>query len=157
ITVNFAIVESATPGNHTVTVTAGGQTSNRINFFVQVPTSVQVISASLSSTLPNGCTMSPPTIGTQLNVRYQLLDQSGAGIAAAMPLKEDVTQLTILEVQNPNFDVIGKNVTPSGNTNNDGTFIDNPIGVCGAPELLPPAVEGSQGTFKQRLYITLGS
>lgn len=35
---SFAISGSATSGNHSVTVTAGGQTSSGINFFVQIPT-----------------------------------------------------------------------------------------------------------------------
>jgi hypothetical protein len=157
ITVNFDIVPSATPGNHAVTVTAGGRTSNSINFFVQVPTALQVLSANRSSGLPNGCTMSPPTIGTELNIRYRVLDQSNQPIASLMPLREDLTLLTIIGVQNPAFDVIGGNVTATGNTEASGEFTDNPIGVCGAPELLPPAVEGSQGTFRQRLYILVGS
>jgi hypothetical protein len=160
ITVNFAIVGSATPGNHAVTVTTdggGGRTSNSINFFVQVPTALQVLSANLSSGLPNGCTMSPPTIGTQLNIRYQVLDQSNQPIVALMPLREDLTMLTIIGVQNPNSDRFDVPVTSSGNTEASGRFTDNPVGVCGAPELLPPAVEGTQGTLMQRLFIPLGA
>jgi hypothetical protein len=160
ITVNFDIVVSATPGNHAVTVTTdggGGRTSNSINFFVQVPTALQLLSANLSSGLPNGCTMSPPTIGTQLNIRYQVLDQSNQPIVALMPLREDLTMLTIIGVQNPNSDRIDVPVTSSGNTEASGTFTDNPVGTCGAPELLPPAVEGSTATLRQRLFIRLGS
>ncbi len=39
IAANFAIATTAGAGAHAVTVTANGQTSNSINFFVQVPTS----------------------------------------------------------------------------------------------------------------------
>jgi hypothetical protein len=38
ITASFAISTSAPSGNHSVTVTAGGQTSSGTNFYVQIPT-----------------------------------------------------------------------------------------------------------------------
>jgi len=39
---NFVVSSSASAGNHTVAVTVSGQTSNSLNFFVQVPTSLSL-------------------------------------------------------------------------------------------------------------------
>jgi hypothetical protein len=44
IQASFTVSSSATGGNHPVTVTASGQSSNSINFYVQIPTSLSIAS-----------------------------------------------------------------------------------------------------------------
>jgi hypothetical protein len=150
----FTIASNAPGGNHAVAVTTSlGQTTTiNGNFFVQIPTSLQVLIAGMFSS-PNGCTPSQP-FGTQLRIRYQVKDQSGSDIVTTIPIREDLTNLTILGVQNPSFNVINGFVTPSGNTDSDGTFLDNPIGVCAAPPAFPA---GERATFRQRLFALIGS
>lgn len=71
IQANFQIASTATPGNHSVTVT-NGQTSNGVNFFVQVPTSIAVINTVSSG--PNSC--SNGMAGWKRVVTLQLRDQN---------------------------------------------------------------------------------
>lgn len=150
----FTIAANAQGGNRAVTVTTSlGQTTTISgNFVVQVPTSVQVTFQALSS-LPNGCPSNLP-FGTQLRIRYQVKDQSGNAITTTIPIREDRTNLTILGVQNPTFNEFNVFVTTSGNTDGDGTFLDNPIGVCAEPPAFPA---GTRATFRQRLFAPIGS
>lgn len=54
ITANYTSNDDASGGNHGVTVTSNGQTStNNVNFYIQIPTSLQVLSV---TTLPTGTT-----------------------------------------------------------------------------------------------------
>jgi hypothetical protein len=41
----------------------------------------------------------------------------------------------------------------SGPTDSDGTFVDDPIGVCGGPDPFPA---DARATYKQNLYILIG-
>lgn len=150
----FTIATNAPGGNHAVTVTTSlGQTTTISgNFVVQVPISLEVTFAGLSS-LPNGCPSDRP-FGTRLRLRYQVRDQSGNAIATTIPIREDLTNLTILGVQNPDFNIFNDLVTPSGNTDGDGSFVDNPIGVCSQPPAFP---SGTRATFRQRLFALIGS
>lgn len=72
IQASFAISSSASGGNRSVTVTAAGQTSNTVNFYVQVPTSVAVI----STTVQGPAVCSPGFAGWSRTVTLGLRDQS---------------------------------------------------------------------------------
>jgi hypothetical protein len=150
----FTIATNAPAGNHAVSVTTSfGQTTTVLgNFFVQVPTSLQVLFAALSS-FPNGCPSDEP-LGTRLRIRYHVKDQSGSPIITTIPIREDLTNLTILGVHNPGFDVFNGSPTTSGNTEGDGSFVDDPVGVCAEPPTFP---SGTRATFKQRLFVVIGS
>ncbi|HEY6333670.1 MAG TPA: IPT/TIG domain-containing protein [Blastocatellia bacterium] len=108
IFVDFNIAQNASPGNHSVTVTVSGQTSDPpVNFFVQVPTRVTVDSPGNPGTVvvidpgpgnivtangetPNG---GSNVCGAYENVTYQLADQKGNPIEAAGTSMEVVTQV----------------------------------------------------------------
>lgn len=155
----FNVAANATAGNHGVfATTSTGLSSNGGNFFVQVPASLTVLLAGPALPLPNGCPQSPPPeIGTQLRISYQINDQTGMPITAAMTgVREDKINLTILGQQNPNFNQYDVPLI-AGATQNDGTFVDVPIGVCGDPAQLPPAVRNSFGTFTQNIYVLVGT
>jgi hypothetical protein len=81
LSVNLNISANATPGDHGVTVTTSGKTSNSVNFFVQVPTSLRRDSISGVNDQLGGC-------GATRTLAYHLLDQEGAEISSGDSLKE---------------------------------------------------------------------
>ncbi len=85
IQATFQIAATAPAGNHSVAVTASGQTSNSVNFFVQVPTSLSIV-AGTDSTLPES-SCSAGSFGTGCGVTrsfvYQVNDQTGQAIQTA--------------------------------------------------------------------------
>jgi hypothetical protein len=81
LSVNLNISANATPGDHGVTVTTSGKTSNSVNFFVQVPTSLRRDSISGVNDQQGGC-------GATRTLAYHLLDQEGAEISSGDSLKE---------------------------------------------------------------------
>lgn len=85
IVATFAIASAAPGGDHLVTVTASGQTSNSVNFFVQVPTTISIVAGSDATTSESSC--SAGTSGTGCGVTrsftYQVNDQTGAPLLVA--------------------------------------------------------------------------
>lgn len=159
INARFNISINDSGGNHSVFVQATNGISNGANFFVQLPSSLSVVLAAPALPPPNGCQQQPAPafLGTQLRIRYQVNDQSGNPLVTSLSgVREDLLNLTILNHQNPAFDQVDKAVI-AGSTESDGTFVDVPIGVCGDPLTLPTGVRDSTGTFKQNLYILVGT
>jgi len=106
ISANFVVASNAPTGNHNVTVTAGGQTSNSVNFFVQVPTSLArlnhpgapggvgplvVIDPSGNVVTLNGTVKATNMCGVYRNVAYDLVDQQGQHIDGTYTLTESFT------------------------------------------------------------------
>lgn len=158
ITATFTPTNSTSAGgNQTITLTANGQTSNSASFFNQIPTSLQELSAAVSALQPtaNGCPStnsgSEGPFGMKISVKYQVLDQRSPAqaISATMPLRENLTNF-VVDGQPQSGTVLGGFVTPSGNTNADGTFIDNPVGACATGAF-------TTATFTQGLYTPLSS
>jgi hypothetical protein len=85
IQARFAISGSAAGGNRSVTVTAAGQTSNSVNFLVQIPTSLSIVPGTDSTTTEASC--SAGSFGTGCGVTrsfiYQVNDQLGQPVQAA--------------------------------------------------------------------------
>jgi hypothetical protein len=117
----FTIASDATGGNHAVTVTANGQTSdNSVNFYVQIPTTIRQDGIDAITTCdPTRC-----TIGTQTNacgayrlVHYTLVDQANPG----QPIEEmaTVTEL-VKDLSVPNDQGTPKSIP----TNEAGAFDD---------------------------------
>ena len=79
ITATFAIAANAPGGNHTVTVTAAGQTSAGVNFYVQIPTTLSIVAGTDSTTSESSC--SAGNLGTGCGVgrtfTYQVNAQDG--------------------------------------------------------------------------------
>lgn len=146
-------------GNQTVTVTVNGQTSDSsTSFFVQVPAALQRLSAAVSTLQPtaNGCPStnsgSQGPFGMMLAINYQVLDQRTPNpqpISATMSLRENLKNF-VVDGQPQSGTVTGGFVTPSGNTNSDGTFTDDPVGACAQGAF-------TNATFTQELYLPLSS
>jgi len=77
LSANLNITADAAAGNHSVTVTKSGFTSNGVTFYVQVPTSLSVSSVSVLPTGTSGDHGCDPTsdFGIQIATTYQVLDQ----------------------------------------------------------------------------------
>jgi hypothetical protein len=98
---DFQIAQNASPGNHKVTVSVAGQTSNSMNFFVQVPTRVTINNPGSLVTIDpgpgnivdlSGQTINTvPVCGAYQNFTYQLADQNGNAIQEQGTVDETVT------------------------------------------------------------------
>jgi IPT/TIG domain-containing protein len=120
IITTFTIASDATGGNHAVTVTVSNQTSDGVNFYVQIPTTIRQDSIDAITTCdPTRC-----TIGTQQNacgayrlVHYTLVDQANP----AQPIAEMATVTeTVKDLSVPNDPGTSKSIP----TNEDGAFDD---------------------------------
>ena len=108
---------------------------------MQVPAQLKFMKAVVSpiNATANGC---PATniglegpFGMKIAVRYQVLDQDSPAkaINATMPLLEDLTNF-VVDGQPQKDQGFGVPATDSGNTEADGSFLDQPIGACGQNE-----------------------
>src|SRR5208282_2568563 len=70
----FKILTTATPGNQAVTVTNGNQTSPSVSFFVQVPTSLSIVTGTDSTTSEASCGGNSGC-GVTRSFTYQVYDQ----------------------------------------------------------------------------------
>jgi hypothetical protein len=141
-------------GNQNVTIAASNVTSTMANFFVQIPSQIQLLSSGVSSKLQsataNGCPAiflsqnNPGPFGMKLRIRYQVLDQQSKPIVATMPIREDL--INVVVDGQPQQGRTDLQVTPSDMTDSDGTFIDDPVGGC-------DAMPFGNLTFTQRLFV----
>ncbi len=153
-TADIAIAADASGGNHPVSVTVRGITStSNGNFFVQIPTSVKVLSKGVytgSNILPNGCPTSQP-FGFRVRVLYQVLDQESTptAITSTLPLRENLTNF-LYDGQSGGADNNNTYVTSSGNTEANGQFTDEPVGICGTQTF-------NVGSFTQTLFTPISN
>lgn len=124
ITATFTIENSADAGgNWNVTVTSNGQTSNSKPFFVQIPTSLNVISVNLIANGANGGCKSTD-YGIHVDVKYQVQDQNTHAIQSAAMIPQE-------SVNGSGWGDVGPNaVMTTAYTNSDGTYDDAPLGTC---------------------------
>lgn len=88
ILATFTVASNAAAGDHAVTVTANGQTSdNSVNFYVQIPTKLGQDQISGLQNEQGGC-------GATRNVSYSLLDQGGQVIADDLTVQEVFSNFT---------------------------------------------------------------
>jgi hypothetical protein len=119
IQASFAISSSATGGNHAVSVTAGGQSSPSLNFFVQVPT--YFIPTSSGTSLNVFCAANQAYYAY---IDYQVADQIQNAISVAgLTPEESVSQ------NGSAYSAFKSFATPSSTTSS-GTFEDIPLGTC---------------------------
>ncbi|MGH9967654.1 MAG: IPT/TIG domain-containing protein [Pyrinomonadaceae bacterium] len=94
---NLSVAGNATAGNHTVQVSHKGQSSNSVNFFVQVPTSLRRdrlddlvdIDPGPGDIMDGfGQLIASNRCGAYRNVVYTLVDQAGQPIIADLPITE---------------------------------------------------------------------
>jgi hypothetical protein len=134
ITVDLAVASNATAGNHSISVSAGGQTSNSANFSVQVPTFFDPQSF---TSVSNACGGSFP-FGVGTIVHYRLTDQnhSTIGVAGITP-RENITDHGVQSGFRP-F---------SNTTSLSGTFDDNILENCSATPPPPNQCASSSQAF----------
>ncbi|MFN2455318.1 MAG: hypothetical protein ABR577_13975 [Pyrinomonadaceae bacterium] len=96
LSVSFQITPDATAGNHAVTVTTAGLVSNSVNFFVQVPRSLQLaITGGLMTPVNEdvrdlgGHLVATNQCGVYRNYGYYLLDQQGQRIFDPFTIMEE--------------------------------------------------------------------
>ena len=83
ISVTLNISADASAGDHSIAVTANGQQSNSVNFFVQIPTKLRRDSMSALQN-EGGC-------GALRNLSYSLLDQNGDAIDTNGTISEGIS------------------------------------------------------------------
>jgi hypothetical protein len=105
ITADFVVAANATGGNHSVSVTVNGKTSNSLNFYVQIPTSLARFDypqgapagygpLTLTSTTNNedrdvnGNVILTNQCGVYRNLVYELKDQAGQPITQPFDIRE---------------------------------------------------------------------
>jgi hypothetical protein len=87
IIATFTVAGDAAGGNHAVTVTVSGQTSNSVNFYVQIPTKLRRDSITALQNQQGGC-------GATKTLEYTLLDQAGQIIADDLTVREVFSDFT---------------------------------------------------------------
>lgn len=160
IVVDFAVAANATLGNHAVTVTVSGQTSNSVNFFVQEPKSLR------RDQITNVIDIDPGpgdikdifdrlikanACGAYRNLKYTLLDQDNP----AQPIKfEDGVEILeeFSDYQGPAA-LQGKLIPVNDLTNNVGELADT-VGIFGTSPDCPPTFMLS---FKQKFKAKVGN
>jgi len=137
INATLTIPGTASGGNQNLAVTADGIMSSSILFFIQIPTSLTVVSAVLAG--GSGCPGSK-NYGVQATDTYQVWDQHNPALA---------------------IQVAGMNPTESGTyfsggtfsgtvgapTASNGTFIDTPVGVCSPVPINPTTLTATQNIY----------
>ena len=145
IQATFNISTSAPSGNHIVNVTSGGKTSNGVIFYVQVPSTLSVVSVAV---LPDG--LGPPygcpgsqNYGIMIDVKYQVRDQVGVAILSSA-MRPHETGIHF------NGSALDSDIGPSGWPNStqftaaDGTFHDVPLGKCSNLPISNPGQTATQ-------------
>jgi hypothetical protein len=137
---NFAVSSSAPAGSHSVTVTASGQTSNAGSFFVQVPTSLSIVTGTSSTTSESSCSFTDINGNTQTgcgvirSFMYQVNDQSGQPIqVAGLQVWDEIntTSPNNLGITGYVTTCTPANTGPCGFTTNSlGQFQENRLSVC---------------------------
>ncbi len=138
ITFDAVISSTATTGNNAgaIYVTANSEDSNKKDFYVQVPTSLSMVSGTASGTTERLCTSS--TCGTIVSFKYQVNDQDSTPqpIRASMSMWDSFATTYSpdnLNMQgNTTFATTCPNNTGPCNvfTFADGTFQEGALGAC---------------------------
>ena len=130
---------TATPGKNAgaIYVTASGESSNKVDFYVQVPTALSIVAGSAGGTTEKLC--NSITCGTIVNFKYQVYDQD----SPAQPIKNVMSMWDSfgsfspdgLSLQGAPFvTTCSPGLTNSGpcniNTLSDGTFTEAALGAC---------------------------
>ena len=137
IVVDLTLATNGTLGNNQITVTASQQTSKAVNFFIQTPTSLSIVSGSASGA-EGLCTSN--ACGTIIMFQYQVMDQD----SPAQPIKASMSMWDSFGSFSPdglNMQGVQLNTTctfdnktnsgPCGvSTQPDGTFKEGALGAC---------------------------
>lgn len=139
VTFDAVISSTADPGNNVgaIYVTTSGLDSNKVDFYVQVPTSLSMVAGSASGTTERLCTST--ACGTIVSFKYQVYDQD----SPAQPIRNTMSFWDSfgsfspdgLQLQGtPLTTTCSPNQTNGGpcnaNTLSDGTFTEAVLGGC---------------------------
>ncbi|HEX8846843.1 MAG TPA: IPT/TIG domain-containing protein [Pyrinomonadaceae bacterium] len=149
ITATLFITPDASAGNHLVTVTSHGIDSNSVNFFVQVPTSLETTIEGSPQTYNGG-----PVPGTNIQVcygyvkilTYTVLDQSTNPIRATGTAMENVQVLRT--------NIGSQNLQVTAPVDSNGQFSDY-VGLCFPSP--PPPQPGEFTVARQTINILIGN
>lgn len=130
VTATFTIQNSSdASGNWNITITnPDGKVSNGTNFYVQIPTSLTVLSVQTIANGANGGCLSTE-FGIRVSVKYQVVDQNAPAVAiqsGAMIPQESVNGSGYADI-GPSTGFMATEYT-----NSDGTYTDGPVGICSA-------------------------
>ena len=148
IGVTFQVPSDTTSGNHTVYVDTTVATSNGVNFYVQVPTSLKVLGVTVlpdGSGPPYGCPGSA-NYGIMVDIKYLVQDQNTTPQpiqSASMTPHEKGTFYDGTNYDN-NVGPVQGYPTSSATTASDGTFHDVPNGVCRSLPISNPGLTATQ-------------
>ena len=124
----FAVSASAAGGNHSVTVTVSGQTSNGVNFYVQIPSGSRIVSTlasyAINSTTTPSCQAGQA--GWYRRVHKRVTAQDGSDITQdPQSITETVTITSPNDLQIPSGNVTTGSADTSG-----GGYFDDILQVC---------------------------
>jgi hypothetical protein len=140
IVLDLNVSSTAIPGKNAaaIYVTVSGHDSNKVDFYVQVPTSLSIVSGSASGTTEKLCTSN--ACGTIVSFKYQVYDQDSP---TAQPIRNVMSFWDSFGTFNPDglnlqgsplTTTCSPNQTNSGpcnaNTYSDGTFTEAVLGGC---------------------------
>ena len=151
----FSISDKATPGNYNVQVCNKIGCSNALEFFVQIPSSLQQMTGNLTTLngTPiyscDGTLLAPVFYGYTRYIDYQVLDQRGPGFAI---MSDGMTQREVLIVTAKNPANQGTPMAGMGPVKTDGTFCDLQAYGLASP---PPPQPGEFIKIKQTLIVTV--
>ncbi|MGD0922078.1 MAG: hypothetical protein ABSA70_09975 [Terriglobia bacterium] len=127
----------ARSGDHVVWVSTAEGTSNSVYFYVQVPTTLGVVSVSTIATGSTGGCTSGEDYGIRVAIKYQVFDQSTQAITSSYMEPQEKILNYVLNGQNygdllPNWADIGPSQYPGTTkcTDGSGQFLDAPYGTC---------------------------
>lgn len=131
---DLTVAANAAAGNHLISASAGGQTSNSVNFYIQVPTSIAFNSVSVLPDGISGAVGCPGSAwsGIKVDIKYQVLDQNSPGqpIQSSNMTPHEQGTLFSGTPYNNNIGPVSGYPTSSATTASDGTYHDVPFGAC---------------------------
>jgi hypothetical protein len=130
----FKIARAAEPGAHKITATLedGAKIDSKQDFFVQIPTSLRVISVTVlpdGPEPPAGCSAHLP-YGIKVDIKYQVLDQESKEIQSGSMTPHEKGTFATGGSFDGNIGPAPGFPTSSLTTAPDGTFHDVPLGRC---------------------------
>jgi len=164
---NFTVSSSASGGNQSVSVTASGESSNTLNFYVQIPSSLSIVSGTDSTASEAQCTFTSggqqfTGCGVTRSFTYQVNDQAGNAVQSAGLQVWDsfgTVSPNPLNIGGFNTTCTPANTGPCGvTTNSAGQFAELALSVCSTVCLSNGVcVTGGPSVVNQTWHVGTGS
>ncbi|MHB8502203.1 MAG: hypothetical protein ACYDHE_14825 [Candidatus Acidiferrales bacterium] len=171
IQANLSISGTAPGGNQAITVTVAGQTSNAVNFFIQIPTSLTIVAGTDSTTSEAQCSFTSggnqyTGCGVTRSFTYQINDQTGQPLQFALAFWDSFGTVSPnpLKMGGFNTTCTPANTGPCGvSANAQGQFLEKALSVCstvcysngvcttGGPSVVPQTWHIGAGSVTQTI------